>query len=50
MNFLEQFQYVIKYKNLKTNVVVDVLSRRHMLFSKSGVQILGFDNKLELYN
>jgi len=50
MNFLEQFLYVIKYKNDKSNVVVDALSRRHNLFSKLEVQILGFDHIFELYN
>jgi len=29
--------------------VVDALSRRHVLFSKLGAQILGFDNLRELY-
>ena len=49
VEFLEQFPYVIKYKNGKTNVVVDALSRRHTLFSFLGAQILGFDNIRELY-
>jgi len=50
MEFLEQFQYIIKYKKGKTNMFVDALSRRHMLFSKLGAQILGFDNIPELYS
>jgi len=29
--------------------MVDALSRRHALFSKLGVQILGFENITELY-
>jgi len=29
--------------------MVDALSRRHVLFSKLGAQILGFDNIRELY-
>ena len=33
MEFLEQFPYVIKYKKGSTNIVVDALSRRHVLFS-----------------
>jgi len=49
MEFLEQFQYVIKYKKNKTNIVVDALSRRHVLISKLGTQIPGFDNIIELY-
>ena len=50
MKFLEKFQYVIKYKKGKTNIVVDALSRRHVLFSKLRAQIFGFDNITELYN
>jgi len=49
MEFLEQFPYVIKYKNNKSNVVADALSRRHTLFSKLGVQILGFDHIPKMY-
>jgi len=49
MEFLEQYPYVIKYKKDSTNIVVDALSSRHALFSKLGVQILGFDNIIELY-
>ena len=49
MEFLEQFPYVIKYKKGSTNIVADALSRRHVLFSKHGAQILGFDNIKELY-
>ena len=48
MEFLEQFQYVIKYKKGKKNVVADVLSHRNLLFSKLGAQILGFDHIHEL--
>jgi len=49
MEFLEKFPYVIKYKKGSTNIVTNALSRRHMLFSKLGAQILGFDNIRELY-
>ena len=49
MKFLEQFPYVIKYKKGNTNIVADALSRRHVLFSKLGAQILGFENIPELY-
>jgi len=44
MEFLKQFQYVIKYKQGKTNVIIDALSRTHVLFFKLGAQILEFDN------
>ena len=49
MEFLEQFPYVIKYKKGSTNIVADTISRRHVLFSKLGAQILGFDHIRELY-
>jgi len=49
MEFLKQFQYVIKYKKGKTNIMADALSKRHVLISKLGAQILGFDNIIELY-
>jgi len=44
------FQYVIKYKKEKSNIVADALSRRHELFSKLGAQILGFEPISELYS
>jgi len=40
---------VIQYKKGKTNVVVDALSHKHVLFSKLGAQILGFEHIHELY-
>jgi len=43
------WNYAIKYKKGKTNIVADVLSRRHTLFSKLIAQILGFDNIPKLY-
>jgi len=49
MKFLKQFSYVINYKKGSTNIVANALSRRHALFSKLGVQILGFENIPELY-
>ena len=49
MKFLEQFLYVIKYRKSRSNIVVDVLSRRHTLFSKLEPWILIFDHILELY-
>lgn len=43
IEYLEQFPYAIKYKKGK-NIVVDALSKRNNLFSKLGVQILGFNH------
>jgi len=50
MDFLEQIQYVIKYKKAKSNVVVDALSRRHTLFLKLSAQIIGFEHMSEVYD
>jgi len=50
VEFLEQFQYVIKYKKGKSNIVADALSRKQLLISTLGAQILGFDNIIELYS
>ena len=49
MEFLEQFPYVIKYKKGKSNVVVNALSKRHILFSKLEAQVFRFNNILEMY-
>jgi len=40
VEFLEQFQYVIKYKKGKSNIIVDALSRKQSLISTLGAQIL----------
>ena len=39
VEYLEKFPYVIKYKKGKTNVVADVLSKRHTLFCSLRAQI-----------
>jgi len=49
VEFIEQFSYVIKHKQGKTNVVVDVLSRRHTLLNVLDTTILGFDHIKEIY-
>jgi len=49
MEFSEHFHYVIKYQKVKSNIIVDALSCSHTLFSKMGVQILGYEHMSELY-
>ena len=41
---------MIKYKKEISNILIDAFSCRHVLFSKLGTQILGFDHINELYN
>ena len=49
VEFIEQFPYVIKHKQGKTNVVADALSRRYTLLNVLDVQYLGFDHIKEIY-
>jgi len=49
VEFLEQFPYVIKHKQGKTNIVVDALSRRYSLLSILETKFLSFDHIKELY-
>jgi len=49
VEFIEQFPYVIKHKQGKTNVVADALSRRYTLLNVLDVQYLGFDHIEEIY-
>ena len=49
VEFIEQFPYVIKHKQVKSNVVVHALSRRHTLFNVLDTQYLGFDHIKEIY-
>jgi len=46
VEFIEQFPYVIKHKQGKSNVVADALSRRHTLLN---VLDFGFDHIKEIY-
>ncbi|RDY06264.1 Retrovirus-related Pol polyprotein from transposon 17.6, partial [Mucuna pruriens] len=43
VEFLEQFLYVIKYKQGKVNIVVDALSRRHVFLVMLEIKLLGFE-------
>ena len=45
----EQFPYVIKHKQGKSNLVSDALSRRHTLLNVLDTQYLGFDHIKEIY-
>ena len=47
--FIESFPYIVKYKKGKDNVVVDALSRRHILLSQLDTKILGLQSIKELY-
>ena len=49
VEFIEQFPYVIKHKQGKTNMVADALSRRHTLLNVLDSKYLGFDNIMEIY-
>jgi len=44
VEFIDQFPYVIKHKQGKSNVVADVVSRRHTFFNVLDTQYLGFDH------
>jgi len=48
-DFIEQFPYVIKHKQGKSNVVENALSRRHTLLNVLDTQYLGFDHIEEIY-
>ncbi|RDX86164.1 hypothetical protein CR513_32540, partial [Mucuna pruriens] len=49
VEFLKQFSYVIKHKKGKANIVVDALSRRHMLLVMLEMKLLGFESLKDLY-
>ncbi|RDY10581.1 hypothetical protein CR513_04866, partial [Mucuna pruriens] len=46
--FIKQFPYVIKYKKGKENLVVDALSKRHVLLSTLHAKLLEFEYVKEL--
>ena len=50
MEFIESFPYIIKYKQVKENVVADALSRRYALISQLDAKLLGFEYIKNLYN
>lgn len=41
LEFTETFLYIIKYKKGKENIVVDALSRRHVLITTMDSKVLG---------
>jgi len=49
VEFIEQFSYVIKHKQSKSNMVTNALSRRHTLLNVLTAQYLGFDHIKEIY-
>jgi len=49
VDFIEQFPYVIKHKQDKSNVVEDAPSRRHTFLNVLDTQYLGFDHIKKIY-
>ncbi|KAL6329719.1 hypothetical protein AAG906_035367 [Vitis piasezkii] len=49
VEFIETFPYVIKYKQVKENIVDDALSRRYVVVSTLNAKLLGFQYVKELY-
>jgi hypothetical protein len=49
MEFIETFLYIIKYKQDKKNIVVNVLSRMYVLFNTLNTRLLEFRYVKELY-
>ncbi|XP_051120410.1 uncharacterized protein LOC127244115 [Andrographis paniculata] len=49
VSFIEQFPYVIKYKQGKENVVADAISRRYVLLNHTRTHLVGFAHIRELY-
>jgi hypothetical protein len=50
VEFIENFPYVIKYKQGKENIVADALSRRDVLLHTMNTRLLGFEYVKELYD
>ena len=49
VEFIKSFPYVIKFKQVKENVVIDALSRRYALISKLDAKLLSFEYIKEIY-
>lgn len=49
VEFIESFPYVIKYKQVKDNIIVDSLSRRYPLITTPSSKFLGFEHIKEMY-
>jgi len=49
VEFIEQFPFVIKYKQGKENIVADALSRRYALITTLNAKLLGFEHIKSLY-
>ncbi|RDY00765.1 hypothetical protein CR513_16017, partial [Mucuna pruriens] len=49
LQFLEQFLYVIKYKQGKATIMVDALSKSHALIAMLKAKLLGFESLKGLY-
>ena len=50
VEFIEQFSYVIKYKQEKANIMVDTLSKHHYILFLVETKFLSFDHIKDLYS
>ena len=50
VEYLRSSTFFIKHKSGVTNIVVDVLSRRHSLLTEMKTEVLVFDKMKELYD
>ena len=49
MEYIKTFPYVIRYKQGKESIVVNALSRRHVLFTSMSAKMLGFEYVKDMY-
>jgi hypothetical protein len=49
VELIESFPYIIRYKKGNDNVVVDALSRKHMLLTQLDVKVTGLESLCALY-
>ena len=49
VEFLQSYTFVLKHGSEKSNKVVDVLSRRHLLLIEMQIKVVGFKELKNLY-